>query len=306
MQLSRKQVVLISVASGVVLLLTVALILIFSPKDADLPAEPAPSPTDTAPPTAPPTALPTPIPTAFRLPLVPQQDEPGPTAEPSGAIGAFAPRLSVTPDLGQSGGTIGPWVMADDECTRDILAVGLRDGRAAVLLFLRLGQERLTLAALSTDVMGKTDTPLEDTVLSGYDLAVQGEQAAALVGELTGRRYGAWLAMDLACLPMVLKVTGPMAGHGAEMLDGDGQQRAQGALTLGTGAATFFRQASLLKFPAIRQAAGDAFASNLSTRELWSLFWTLRNGVTIRALLLPTDGRQVDLSVLENFFGESS
>ncbi|MBR0206537.1 MAG: hypothetical protein IJQ45_07355 [Clostridia bacterium] len=306
MQLSRKQIILISIVSGVVLLLTVAAALILTPREGDAPPESNPAPAETVSPTATPIASPTPPPTAFRLPLVPQWDTPQPGETPAGAVGAFVPQRGSSPDAVLPEGTALPWVGAYDAHTRDILAVALQDGRAAALLLLRLDQEGLTLAALPTDVVDPSGRPLDETRLPGEDLAAQGPQAVTLVEALTGRRYGAWMALDLSCVPAVLEVTGPLGGQGAQALAGDGQQRAQGALSLMTGATAYIQQASLLKLPALKRAVGDAFSSNLSPRELWSLFWTVRNGITTRGILVPSDGRQADLSALQNFFRESS
>ena len=82
MQLSRKQVILISAISGVVLLLTLAIALIYTPGAADASLEPTPSSAQTACPTPTPSPVPTPTPTVFRLPLVPQWDTPRPTVDP--------------------------------------------------------------------------------------------------------------------------------------------------------------------------------------------------------------------------------
>ena len=112
MQLSRKQVILISVISGVVLLLTLAIALIYTPGAADLFPEPTPSPAQTACPTPTPSPMPTPTPTAFRLPLVPQWDTPRPTADPWGALDALVPRGSTPPSIVFPTGTAGPWVQA--------------------------------------------------------------------------------------------------------------------------------------------------------------------------------------------------
>lgn len=303
MQLSRKQVILVSIIGGVVLLLT-TIVLIFAAGKGEAPGEPTSSPIPTALPTVAPTSSPTPAATVFRLPLVPQGDAPQATGEPT--AGVFAPRILAPPDSARSGGTARPWVGTYDERTRDILAVGLRDGRLAALLFLRIDKDGLALAALPTDVVGPRGQPLEAEILTGSDLKARGEQAAALVEAATGRRYGAWLALDLACAPQLLAVTGPLAGQGAGALQGDGRQRAQGALTLMTGAAAYVRQASLWKLSAFKGAVGDAFASSLSPRELWSLFWTVRSGVATRGLVLSADGGQVDPAALENFFRESS
>ena len=89
MELTRKQIILISIISGLILLLTVAAILIFTPGEEDAAPEPTatPQPTATLVPTPSPTI--TPSPTAFRLPLVPQWDTPQPTMEP--LSGVFAP-----------------------------------------------------------------------------------------------------------------------------------------------------------------------------------------------------------------------
>ena len=89
MELTRKQIILISVISGLVLLLTVAAILFFTPGEEDAAPEPTatPQPTATLAPTPSPTI--TPSPTVLRLPLVPQWDTPQPTMEPSS--GVFAP-----------------------------------------------------------------------------------------------------------------------------------------------------------------------------------------------------------------------
>lgn len=293
MQLSRKQTILIAVLSGLVLLLAVAAALLFTPGDGEGAVEPTPTPAETATPALTPAPTDTPEPTSFRLPLVPLFDTPRPTAEPTGT-GVFAPYTA------PPAGAAVPWVGTYDEYTRDILAVGLREGRAAVLLFLRLDKSGLALAAL----------PMEETPLAGDDLAAKGAQGAILAEELTGRRYGAWLALDLGCVPAVLEITGPLSGQGAEVLLEDGERRAQGALSLMMGAARYMERVSLLRLPALKRAAGDSFASNLTTRELWSLFWTIRGGVAVRGLLLPdratAGGRQTDLSALRKFFGESS
>ena len=92
MQFSQKQTILIAVLSGVILLLTVAGVLIFTPGDGEGTVEPTASPAETASPvpTAAPSATPTPAPADVRLPLVPRWDTPRPTAEPAGA-GVFAP-----------------------------------------------------------------------------------------------------------------------------------------------------------------------------------------------------------------------
>ena len=110
MQLSRKQVILISVISGVVLLLTLAIALIYTPGAEDLFPEPTPSPAQTACPTSTPSPAPTPTPTAFRLPLVPQWDTPRPTADPWGALDALIPRDFSPPSIAFPTGTAGPWV----------------------------------------------------------------------------------------------------------------------------------------------------------------------------------------------------
>ena len=89
MELTRKQIILISIISGLVLLLTVAAILIFTPGEEDAAPEPTATPQPTA--TLVPTPSPTipPSPTTFRLPLVPQWDTPQPTMEL--LSGVFAP-----------------------------------------------------------------------------------------------------------------------------------------------------------------------------------------------------------------------
>ena len=285
MQLSRKQVILISVISGVVLLLTVAAALIFSAEDEASAASPTPTPTMTARPTASPSPGPTPSPTTFLLPLVPRWDTPRPTAEPAGAAGVFVPGSAAPSDAPSPTGTAGPWAEACDERARQILAVGLRDGRTAALLLMWLDRNDLTVAALPTDAISRSGQPLEGMSFSGADIKAQGAQAAKLVEEATGTRCRAWLVLDLSCLPAVLQITGPLAGRGMEALAGDGRQRAQGALSLAAGAAAYVQRVPLLKLPALKQAVGGSFASNLSALELWSLFWTIRSGVTVRGLL---------------------
>ncbi len=89
MELTRKQIILIAVISGVILLLTVAAVLIFTPGEEETAPEPTATPSLTASPEPTPTSEPTPSPTAFRLPLVPRRDTPQPTLEP--VSGVFAP-----------------------------------------------------------------------------------------------------------------------------------------------------------------------------------------------------------------------
>ena len=299
MQLSRKQVILIAVLSGVLLILTVAAALIFTSGDADTPAEPTTAPTETPAPTGTPVPTVTSTATTFRLPLAPLWDTPRPTPESAGA-GVFAPHTAAPP------GTAVPWVGAYDEHTKDILAVGLQKGRTAALLWMRLDKNGLTVAALPADVADGSGQPLEETLLKGEDLRAQGEEAAKLVEEATGMRCKAWLALDISCIPAVLQVTGSLSGQGAEALAGDGRQRAQRAMALATSAATYVQQVSLMKLPALKRAVGDGFASNLSALELWSLFWTVRSGIVIRSFLLPGNSQQADISFLQIFFKESS
>ena len=289
MQLSRKQTILIAVLSGLALLLAVTAALLFMSRSAEETVEPTPSPAETASPVPTPLPSDTPEPTVFRLPLVPLYDTPRPTAGPTDA-GAFVPYTS------PPAGAAVPWMGTYDEHTRDILAVGLREGRAAVLLFLRLDRRGLALAAL----------PMDETPLAGSDLAARGARAAILAEELTGRRYSAWLTLDLGCVPAVLQITGPLSSRGAEDLLGDREQRARGTLSLMMGAARYVERASLLQLPTLKRAVGDAFASSLNTRELWSLFWTIRGGVAVRGLLLPDRLTAEDLFALQKFFGESS
>ena len=144
MELTRKQIILIVAISGLILLLTVGAVLIFDSKE----EEAAPKPTATSPVTA--TPLLTPSPTDFRLPLVPQWDTPWPVSTPEDA-GALVPRKMLPGD------TDGPWVDTGSEQAKDILAVGLREGRAAALLSLRLSKDALTVLAL----------PWDETALSG-------------------------------------------------------------------------------------------------------------------------------------------
>ncbi len=113
MQLSRRQVIWISVISGVVLLLTLAAVLIFTPGDEDVSSEPAATPLETASPTVTPVPTVTPSPTAFRLPLVPQWETPQPAAGTDGIIGAFVPRPTASPDTALPAGPLSPWVEAD-------------------------------------------------------------------------------------------------------------------------------------------------------------------------------------------------
>ena len=89
MELTRKQIILIAVISGVILLLTVASVLIFTPGEEEAPPEPTAIQSPTASPEPTPTSEPMPSPTAFRLPLVPRWDTPQPTLEP--VSGVFAP-----------------------------------------------------------------------------------------------------------------------------------------------------------------------------------------------------------------------
>ena len=89
MELTRKQIILIAVISGVILLLTVAAVLIFTPGEEETAPEPTATPSLTASLEPTPTSEPTPSPTAFRLPLVPRWDTPQPTLEP--VSGVFAP-----------------------------------------------------------------------------------------------------------------------------------------------------------------------------------------------------------------------
>lgn len=306
MQLSRKQVILISIISGVVLLLTVAAILIFASEDEEAVPEQTPLPTETAGPTATQEPVPSPTPTAFHLPLVPLWNTPRPTTEPTAAVGAFVPGSSAPPGTSLPADTADPWVGAYNEHTKDIMAVGFQNGRATVLLLMRLDNNGLRVAALPANATGPAGQSLEETPLFGETLAAQGAQTVSLVERSTGMRYGAWLALNLDRLPAVLQVTGPIANQCVEALSGDGHQRAQGALSLLTGTVTYVQRLSLLQLPALRRVAGDAFESNLSTRELWGLFWTVRNGVSVRGLLLPTEGQRIDVSAIKKYFGESS
>ena len=282
MELTKKQIILIVVVSGTILLLTVAAILIFTPGEEEALPEPTAAPTQTPSWTTTPSPGPTPSPTVFQLPLVPQWDTPQPTEEP--ATGVFVPDEETPTE------TEGPWVDADDEQTRSILAVGLQDGRATALLLLRLDEDGLLVAAL----------PTEEAPLAGDGPKEQGEEALSLVAARTGRRCGSYMALDLGCLPALLNVTGPLADQGEEALQGDGTERAEGALDLAAGALRYVQRVSLLKLPALKRAVGDCFGSNLSTWELWNLFWTIRSGVTVSARLL-SGGRTSP--IIEYLFG---
>lgn len=268
MELTKKQLILITAVSGAILLLTVAAILIFTPGDGDVAPEVSPSPAATASLIPTPTAAATPSPTPFLLPLVPRFDTPQPTEEPASDDYVIA-----SPEAE------GPWVDDGDEHTKNILAVGLRDGRAAALLLLRLDETGLTVAAL----------PAEETPLSGDGPREQGEEALTWVEARTGQRCGAFMALDLGCLPGVLGVTGPLADQGAEALRGDGIERAAGALSLAAGALRYVQRVSLFQLPALKRAVGDSFGSNLTVWELWDFFWTLRAGVAVQARLLDGD-----------------
>ena len=271
MELTRKQIILIVAISGLILLLTVGAVLIFDSKE----EEAAPKPTATSPVTATPLLTPSPTPapspTDFRLPLVPQWDTPQPSGEPVGA-GVFAPQTLV-PE-----GTAGPWVDAGDGHTRDILAVGLREGRAAALLLLRLSGNTLTVMAL----------PADEGLLAGADLTEPGEEAASKVKALTGLCCGSWMALDLACLPMVLEITGPLGDPGTDVLS------MAGIMAMAEGAVTYVQRVSLLKLPALKRAMGDCFRSNMSTWDLWRFFWTVRGGVEVHSKMMSVERAQGD------------
>ena len=185
MQLSRKQVILISVISGVVLLLAVGAAIFLSPKVAEAP-EPTPEPSPA--PTATPRPTEIPAPTVFLLPLVPRWDTPRPTAEPGGAVGAFVPQTAAPPLEDLEEGREGPGVGAYDGHIKDSLAVGLQEGRTAALLLLRLAGDELTITAL----------PMERTPLPGPSLSDQGAQAASLVEAATGLVIGGVIAKGVA------------------------------------------------------------------------------------------------------------
>lgn len=268
MELSKKQIWVISIVSGVVLLLAIGAAVFLSPGAADAP-EASPEPASM--PTASPAPTETPAPTIFLLPLVPQWDTPQPTAA-SGAVGAFVPRTGAPPQGTPGKGAEGPWVSAGDEHSKDILAVGLQDGRTAALLLLRLTGQEVTVTAL----------PAEGLPLAGASLEEKGAQAAALAEAATGRRYEGWMALDLTCLPAVLRVTGPLAGPGAEAL-----AEPEDALAMAEGALRYARRAAVWQFPALRQAVGDCFASGLSGWELWKLLWALRRSEVVRCQTWP-------------------
>ena len=278
MELTRKQIILIAAVSGAILLLTAAAVLISTAGEEAASAGPTASPTATASPCPTPEPTETPAPTVFRLPLVPQGDTPRPSADPVGT-GVFAPQV-LLPE-----GTAGPWVDAGER-TRDILAVGLREGRAAALLLLRLSDDQLTVAAL----------PGQAAALAGEGPKEQGQAAAERMAAATGRPWEAWMALDLRCLPAVLAVTGPLGERGGADLS------AAGVLDLAAGALAYVRRVSLLKLPALRRAVGDGFAASLSTWELWRLFWTVRSGAAVRMQLVPGEG----VASPSNFFPESS
>ena len=292
MELTRKQIILIAIISGAILLLTMAAVLISAPADGDAPPEPSSSPAATASPSAAPTATASPEPTVFRLPLVPAWDTPQPTRETEGTVNAFVPHVTAAPGTEPPGEGAGPQAEAGDEQARDILAVGLQDGRTAALLMLRISDDTLTVTALPADAPGPTGRPLEETFLAGDDLAARAAQAASLAEGATGRSWGDWMALDLGCLPAVLEITGPLGDGLAAVLAGDGTERARGALSLMAGTVTYLEQVSLLKLPALRRAVGDAFASSLNTRELWSLLWTVRRGVTVRGSLRSAENAE--------------
>ena len=89
MELTRKQIILIAVVSGIILLLTAAAVLICTPGEEDEAPEPTAATMITASPEPTSTPDPAPSPTSFILPLVPRFDTPQPTGEP--AAGVFAP-----------------------------------------------------------------------------------------------------------------------------------------------------------------------------------------------------------------------
>ena len=275
MDLTKKQTILIAVVSGAILLLTVAAILLFPSGDGEAPAEPEPSPTQTLRPTMTPIPTATPAPTVFRLPLVPQSDTPRPTAEAAGTVSAFVPPPTAPPVTEPPDDGAGPYVAANDENTRDILAVGLQDGRAAALLLLRLAGDTLSITALPAK-----ELQMDDEALSAVDdLYAQGARAATLARSVTGSPCAAWMALDLGCLPDLMAATGPLDDKGG--LTGEGIGGAEEALSLGVGAVIYLEKVPLLKLPALKRAVGDSFASSLSPRELWGLFWTIRKGVTV-------------------------
>ena len=272
MALSKKQIILISVISGVVLLLAVGAALFLSPGEGEASPVPTASPTPTPVPTQTPPPTATPAPPIQRLPLVPLWDTPRPSAEP---LAEESP-ASRAPAEGA-----GPWVGVNEGKRQDILAVGLLEGRAAALLLVRTEGETVTVIGVPSDLAGPEGLPLSQMDLAGEGPAAQAESAAKAVERALGLRYGAYMGLDLQCLPALLEVMGlaPLA----DALNQPGPAGAQGALDLAAEALRYVSRASLLQYPAVRRAVGAAFGSNLSVRELWQLLRAVLASQSVRA-----------------------
>ena len=281
MALSKKQIILISVISGVVLLLAVGAALFLSPGEGEASPVPTASPTPTPVPTQTPPPTATPAPPIQRLPLVPLWDTPRPSAEP---LAEESP-ASRAPAEGA-----GPWVGVNEGKRQDILAVGLLEGRAAALLLVRTEGETVTVIGVPSDLSGPEGLPLSQMDLAGEGPAAQAESAAKAVERALGLRYGAYMGLDLRCLPALLEVMGlaPLA----DALNQPGPAGAQGALDLAAEALRYVSRASLLQYPAVRRAVGASFGSNLSVRELWQLLRAVKGAAALRCALLPTQVRQ--------------
>lgn len=299
-----------------VLAVTVAaviLIAVFQNRQQEELTEPLPSQSPPAASTPTPTA--TPAPTAYLLPLVPL-GEATPTVSPPGA--AASPTPSMNPIEGQY-----------DSDTKDFMAVGLQNGKAAALFIVHLTPETLSVIAIPAEtlttvytldgggaVCGASLRPIGDAAaFGGTERKLKAWNTVWALRQLTGVRLEEYLVLDVSCLAEAVSIIGPLSA-GEESIDSartaallleEGEQRAQSLLFLAEGMLNKLNETSFWKLSSLQRAVKGKFYSSLTYRELVTLSKCLKKVKTADFYLFPTaaspEGRQLDRAEAEKMLG---
>ncbi len=278
--------------------------------------------TKTAAPTTTPSASPTPSPTQYRLPLAPiTSASPSASTKATAAPSPTATAAADADPLLDAAETILPALVEglyESNC-KDLLVVGTENGVATAVALVRIRGDTLHVIAIPYETMGLvytldsacritaiTRTQIgRATLLGGTKQQQRCWNLVWTVKNLTGVRAAQWLCVDMACLPALMEATGGAQGEEllftadniTELMDVQGEQRADLVCELATAAFYLLRGSSLWELPAIRKAAGSSVSSSLSLEQLIALARSLSSLTTIKTQSLPVEKSENSLVV---------
>ncbi|MCL2672631.1 MAG: hypothetical protein FWF10_11455 [Clostridiales bacterium] len=306
----KRRVLLICIPLLVLLLVGAGVFLLAkscaAEKSGALPPEPSALPTAFPTPTALPLYTPPPDegidisePPSYMLPLVPIWDD--------GERYNAPPTPTPTPQTLQ---TPAPMAGVYDGSCKDVLLVGIHEGKAAAILLMRAKGDTLSILAIPTDTVTEVyELDSDSNILQIHRAPIGdalplarggGEQGlwnlVWAVRGLTGVKIPKYIGIDLSCMGEVLNALGGIQGarqtftaeNFAGLLLREGGMDASTLEDFGLGLTNTMRKVSLWELPALKKATKDKICGSLSASELIGLAMAIRGTDIMQCKQLPT------------------